>query len=245
MLIQKVSYIVLMKDTVEIMSLEAIEVSNNSFEHIINGVNQFQRLVYPEKQSLFQRLAKGQTPKVLFITCSDSRVDPTLITQTEPGEMFLIHNAGNIVPPLGAAYGGTGASIEYAVSVLNVEHIIVCGHSTCGAMAALVNEVSLDNLPAVKHWLSFAESTKAILDVNSEDMDEKERIEYCIRMNVPVQLNHLKTLPSVAAKLIQNKISLHGWVYQIETGEIDVYNADDQSFVPFQKAYSLPEKASI
>lgn len=210
---------------------------NESFRMIAQGVKYFQKEIYPENQPLFKSLAKTQAPKILFITCSDSRIDPAMITQTKPGDMFLIHNAGNIVPPIGAAYGGTGAAIEYAVSALNVEHVIVCGHSSCGAMTSLLNEGSLENLPAVKHWLSFAESTKAILEIGSQGMNEDERIEYCIRMNIPVQLTHLRTLPSVAAKLMQNKISLHGWVYHIESGEIDVYNPENNLFIPFDEAY--------
>lgn len=212
---------------------------NESLIKIIQGVKQFQNKVYPDKQSLFRALATTQQPKVLFITCSDSRIDPAMITQTEPGDMFLIHNAGNIVPPHGAAYGGTGASIEYAVSALNVEHIIVCGHSSCGAMTALLHEGSLDGLPAVKHWLSFAESTKAILESETAGISDEARIEQCIRMNIPVQLAHLKTLPSVAAKLFQNQIMLHGWVYHIESGEIEVYNSQNRAFITFDEAYPI------
>jgi len=212
---------------------------NKSILKIARGVYTFQNDIYPEKRQLFKSLASAQYPKIMFITCSDSRIDPALITQTEPGDMFLIHNAGNIVPPHGAAYGGTGASIEYAVSVLNVEHIIVCGHSTCGAMSALLRMDSLDALPAVKHWLSFAEATRAILHASFKGQDEDERLDSCIKMNIPVQLGHLKTLPSVASKLIQGEISIHGWLYHIETGEIDVYNSDDNTFVPFKEAYPL------
>lgn len=212
---------------------------NESIMKVAYGVEHFQKEVFAEKQSLFRELAKGQQPKVMFITCSDSRIDPSLITQTDPGDMFLIHNAGNIIPPHGAAHGGIGATIEYAVSVLNVEHIIVCGHSDCGAMTALLNLQTLESLPIVKHWLSFAEATRAILDAETEELSAQERLDRCVRMNIPVQLDHLKTLPSVAARLYQGAISLHGWVYHIETGEIEVYNADTQSFIPFQEAYPV------
>ena len=212
---------------------------NESILKIARGVYKFQKDVYHEKKQLFKALAKDQYPKILFITCSDSRIDPALITQTEPGDMFLIHNAGNIVPPHGAAYGGTGASIEYAVSVLNVEHIIVCGHSSCGAMSALLNIDSLETLPAVKHWLSFAEATRAILQANFKGHNEVERLDSCVKMNIPVQLGHLKTLPSVASRLIQGEIAIHGWLYHIETGKIDVYQALDNTFVSFEEAYPI------
>ena len=212
---------------------------DDSFQKIIQGVNHFQKSIYPEKQKLFHSLANSQQPKVLFITCSDSRIDPSLITQTEPGDMFLIHNAGNIVPPYGSAYGGTGASIEYAVSVLGVEHIIICGHSSCGAMTALLNKSSIENLPTVKHWLSLAETTRVLMEAKSEGLSHEERVDACIKMNIPVQLSHLKTLPSVAAKMSSNSICFHGWVYHIDSGNIEVYKEKTNSFISFQEAYPL------
>lgn len=211
-----------------------------SLQKIIQGVNQFQQKVYPGKQARFHSLAKAQHPKILFITCSDSRIDPALITQTEPGDMFLIQNAGNIVPPYGSAYGGTGASIEYAVAALNVEHVIICGHSACGAMGALLNKSAIDHLPTVKHWLSMAETTRILMEVQTQGLNDQERVDACIKLNIPVQLSHLKTLPSVAAKIQKNEIQLHGWVYHIDSGEIDVYQEEGNQFIPFQEAYPLP-----
>ncbi len=213
---------------------------NESFQKIVTGVSLFQSSVYPEKKALFQSLARAQSPKILFITCSDSRIDSSLITQTEPGDIFLINNAGNIIPPHGSAHGGIGATIEYAVSVLQVEHVIVCGHSYCGAMKALLNMSGLDDLPAVKHWLSFADTTRSILEAQSQSMTDDEKLDYCVKMNIPVQLSHLKTLPSVATKMIQKKITLHGWVYNIESGNIDVYDEETGGFVTFGDAYSVP-----
>lgn len=212
---------------------------NDSIYKIARGVYQFQSQVFEEKKQLFETLAEGQQPKILFITCSDSRIDPTLITQTQPGDMFLVQNAGNIVPPVGSGCDGIGASIEYAVSVLNVDHIIVCGHSRCGAMAALLNMDSVKALPAVKHWLSFAEATRTILEAHRDNLDEADTLDYCTRMNLSVQLGHLKTLPSVATKLMQGKIALHGWLYDIKSGEIDVYDADTKEFTSFEAAYPL------
>lgn len=215
--------------------------ANESILKIARGVIEFQKNVYLEKQDLFKTLAKGQRPKILFITCSDSRVDSSLITQTDPGDMFVIQNAGNIIPPHGAPFEGIAASIEYAVSVLNVEHIIVCGHSNCGAMAALLNLDTLDALPSIKHWLSFAEATRTIVEAKSEGMSKEEQVACCIKTNIAVQLRHLKTIPSIAAKMDQGQISLHGWVYHIESGEIEVCNQADHSFAPLQEAYSMHE----
>ncbi|WP_373532553.1 carbonic anhydrase [Vampirovibrio sp.] len=209
-------------------------------EQVILGVKKFQKEIYPEKQSLFQALAKKQDPKILFITCSDSRIDPSLITQTDPGSMFLIQNAGNIIPPHGSPYGGTGASIEYAVTVLNVEHIIICGHTCCGAMAALLDARLVEDIPIIRQWISYADSTRAIVQAAPASLSKEERMSLCIKQNVQVQMSHLKTIPSVAARLSAGQLSLHGWVYHIESGSIDVYSTGDKEFVPFEQAYPEP-----
>src|SRR5437764_15090805 len=126
-------------------------------EKIFDGVRRFRDTVFAEQRLLFERLARKQDPQALFITCSDSRINPNLTTQTEPGELFILRNAGNIIPPHGAASGGEAATIEYAVSVLKVSHVILCGHSHCGAMQALLGgEQDLD-LPAVRAWFAHAE----------------------------------------------------------------------------------------
>ncbi|MBK8191185.1 MAG: carbonic anhydrase [Vampirovibrionales bacterium] len=208
-----------------------------SLNDLIRGVRKFQRDVYPGKQELFKTLAKGQSPKILFITCSDSRIDPSLITQSDPGSLFLIHNAGNIVPPHGTPYGGTGASIEYAVSVLEVEHIIVCGHSACGAMTALCERHQGDGIPIIRQWISYADATRAILDTVAHGADEAQRLERCIEINVAVQMHHLETIPSVAARMAAKTLALHGWVYHIESGEIDVYDPLTEGFKSFEQAY--------
>lgn len=209
-------------------------------EQVILGVKKFQQEVYPEKQALFESLAKRQSPEILFITCSDSRIDPSLITQTEPGSMFLIQNAGNIIPPHGTPYGGTGASIEYAVTVLNVKHIIVCGHTCCGAMSALLDARLVEDIPIIKQWISYADSTRAIVQAASGQFTEEERLSFCIEQNVNVQMTHLKTIPSVAARLSLGQLSIHGWVYHIETGSVDVYSPDAKKFVSFEQAYPEP-----
>lgn len=206
---------------------------------IVSGVKKFQREVYPDMQPLFGELAKKQEPKVLFITCSDSRVDPALITQTPPGSLFMVQNAGNIVPPHGSPFEGTAASIEYAVSVLNVEHIVVCGHKFCGAMAALLDNPAPGEIPAViRHWISYADTARAIVEAEAGGLSREDRLKRCIERNVQVQLSHLKTLPSVAAKLAANKLTLHGWVYNLETGGIDVCPDNAKEFVAFDEAYS-------
>lgn len=210
-------------------------------EQVILGVKKFQQEIYPEKHALFESLAKRQNPEILFITCSDSRIDPSLITQTEPGSMFMIQNLGNIIPPYGTPYGGTGASIEYAVTVLNVRHIIVCGHTCCGAMSALLDARLARDIPVIRQWISYADSTLAIVQAAAGQLrTQEERMSFCIEQNVNVQMTHLKTIPSVAARLSSGQISVHGWVYHIETGSVDVFSTDAGKFVSFEQAYPAP-----
>lgn len=216
--------------------------ASDPFSAIISGVKNFQTDAYQKKRELFSDLAKGQQPGVLFITCSDSRIDPALITQTDPGSLFMVQNAGNIIPPHGTPYGGTGASIEYALSILNVQHVIVCGHSSCGAMGALLD----DNLrksvpPIIGQWISYADATRAIMDEESENLSSSERLHRCVKRNVQVQVRNLKTFPSVAARLATGKLTIHGWYYDVGTGGVDVYDPDSDAFIPFEQAYSIQE----
>lgn len=192
---------------------------------IIQGVHDFRSGVFEEQQDLFERLANSQTPDALFITCSDSRVNPNLITQTDPGDMFILRNAGNIIPPHGAGDNGEAATVEYAVAGLGVQDIIVCGHSGCGAMQALLEPQSLTKLPTVAAWLEYAKATKYVMDTVYESITNlEERVNIAIQENVLAQLVNLRTLPAVAAGLINRTVHLHGWVYQIETGQVFSYD---------------------
>ena len=131
-------------------------------EHLLRGVHQFHSQVFQRERDFFDKLAAGQSPSALFVTCSDSRVDPNLITQSGPGELFVLRNAGNLVPPYGASNGGESATIEYAVAALGVRDIVVCGHSHCGAIKELLNPASTAELPLVTAWLKHAETTRQI-----------------------------------------------------------------------------------
>src|SRR5689334_15809030 len=136
---------------------------------LLDGIHRFQSGVFGAQKELFTRLSKGQDPDALFITCSDSRINPNLITQTQPGDLFILRNAGNIIPPFGAANGGEGATIEFAIAGLGVKDIIVCGHSLCGAVKGLLNLESIKKLPSVVSWLSHAEATRRIVEENYID----------------------------------------------------------------------------
>lgn len=193
-------------------------------DRILRGLSQFQRDVYPKHRELFERLALGQRPDALFITCADSRIDPCLLTQTKPGDLFICRVIGNVVPPFPDAIGGVSATIEYAVGVLGVPDVIVCGHSDCGVMKSVVNPEAVAALPSVSAWLGYAQPARAAAGTD-DIMAITER-------NVLQQIENLRTHPSVAARLADGDLTLHGWVYHIAEGEVRRYDAAEGRFVP-------------
>ncbi len=200
-------------------------------EKVLKGLVAFQQEVFGKKKQLFTSLSKKQKPSVLFVTCSDSRIDPSLLTQTDPGDLFIIRNAGNLIPTYGAAIGGSTATIEYGVSVLQVKDIIICGHTDCGAMKGLLHPKELQMLPAVKAWLQHSETTMRIVKDHCAHLKGEKLFAATIRENVLVQLEHLKTHPSVATRLRRGDLRLHGWVYSIGTGEVWAYDSEKKVFV--------------
>lgn len=201
-------------------------------QKILQGLHHFQANLFSSQRELFERLAGGQHPDALFITCSDSRINPNLITQTEPGELFILRNAGNIIPPYGAANGGEGATIEFAVAGLGVQDIIVCGHTHCGAMTGLLDDEALREMPAMAAWLAHAEATRRIMREKYGDRTGAARLTTAIEENVLVQLENLRTHPAVAARLALGKLKLHAWVYKIETGQVFAFDLERGQFVP-------------
>ncbi|WP_217231701.1 carbonic anhydrase [Streptomyces anulatus] len=180
---------------------------------LTDGVARFQRDVFPAKAELFAHLATHHTPHTLFISCSDARVVPELITGTEPGDLFVIRTAGNLVPAYTPESDGITATIEYAVAVLGVKDIVVSGHSACGAMTALAEGHDLSGAPAVATWLRHADASAARTVADGD-------VPTLVRQNVLAQLANLATHPSVAKALAQGKVTLHGWVFDIPTGRI-------------------------
>lgn len=201
-------------------------------DELLAGVARFQAEVFPRERSHFALLANSQAPRALFITCADSRVLPNLITQTEPGELFICRDIGNIVPAYGALNDGVSATIEYAVSVLDVGHIIVCGHSDCGGMRAILSRTKLAGLPSVEAWVNQAEAARRTVAELHPDAEGEELLELMIDQNVVTQLTNLRTHPAVAARLAAGRLAVHGWHYRIETGEVRVYDESVQQFVP-------------
>lgn len=200
-------------------------------QKLIQGIHQFQAKSFLPLRGLFEQLAKGQNPETLFITCSDSRIDPGLLTQSKPGDVFILRNAGNIVPPHGAGNGGEAATIEFAVAALGVKDIIICGHSHCGAMQGLLNPELVASLPAVSSWLTHAETTRRIMRDNYSHLEGERLLTATVEENVLVQLENLRTLPAVGSRLVRGDLHLHGWVYKIETGEVFAYDVENAQFV--------------
>lgn len=197
---------------------------------LIEGLRKFRDEAYPGRVALFERLATSQAPGTLFVTCSDSRVVPEFFTQSEPGEMFVIRNAGNIVPSFGPEPGGVSATVEYAIAVLGVTDVVICGHSDCGAMTAIAKGRDLTNLPAVCSWLRHADAAKAINNAHHHASDEA-KVAGMVRENVIAQLANLRTHPSVALALSEGRVRLHGWVYDIGHGSIDAFDSVTGQFV--------------
>jgi carbonic anhydrase len=201
-------------------------------QQLVAGVHHFRSQVFKEQRELFERLGSGQTPDTLFITCSDSRVDPNLITQTVPGQMFILRNAGNILPPYGASNGGETAAVEFAIRALDVKDIIICGHSQCGAMKGLLNPELLAELPDTTKWLKFAETTRQIVRSKYQHLRGDELLSVTIEENVLSQIENLQTHPAVAVGLMRGTLKLHAWHYEIETGEIYAYDIESGQFRP-------------
>lgn len=211
-------------------------------DKIVKGVIDFRKHVYPEHKDLFGTLASGQSPEILFITCSDSRIDPNLLTGSVPGDLFICRNAGNIVPPHSNETGGMTASIEYAVAVLGVRHIIICGHTNCGAITGALNLNKLEGLPHVKEWLGHCRSAIEIVrernGIPSNESVGHEHLNEAIEENVLQQVQHIRTHPVVAAKMATGKVQVHGWIYDIESGQIRCCNQNSTTFRDFDEHYA-------
>ncbi len=200
-------------------------------QKLLDGIHTFQRDVFQTQRKFFERLVDGQQPQALFITCSDSRINPNLITQTQPGELFILRNAGNLVPPHGSATNGEAATIEFAVAGLGVTDVVICGHSHCGAMKGLLCPEQLNNMPAMDSWLTYAEATRRIITEKYTHLEGEALVTAAVEENVLVQVEHLRTHPSVAAALSRGALKLHAWVYKLQTGEVFTYAPDQGQFI--------------
>ena len=209
-----------------------------SMQQLLERYRQFRNEVFPERKEEFTKLATQQSPQVLFITCSDSRVAPDIVLQSEPGDLFVCRNVGNIVPPYGEMLGGVSAAIEYAVRALEVQAIVICGHSDCGAMKALIHPEKVADLPTVSAWLRHADSAKQIAAEHHSHLNEQDFLKALTEENVIAQIGNLETHPAVASRLRRGDLELYGWVYSIGTGEVSALDAQQGRFVALDS--SLP-----
>jgi carbonic anhydrase len=196
------------------------------------GIRQFRDDVYPLQAETYRKAAtEPQRPAAMIVTCADSRIDPELITQSGPGDLFVTRNIGNLVPAYGEMLGGVSAVVEYAVSALKVRHIAVCGHSDCGAMKALLHPESLESMATVKRWMRNAEAAMSVAE-SLGDKDEKpsERLRRLTEENVLLQVQHLRTHPSVAGAIAREQLTISGWVYDIGTGEVRISENGERAF---------------
>ena len=201
-------------------------------DSLIRGHKKFREHVFPEKKAQFHLLSDRQSPQYLFITCSDSRIVPDLILQTGPGDLFLSRSIGNVVPVSGNDVDGVTATIEYAVEVLKVKHIILCGHSDCGALKAALNRKGLEKLPKASRWLQHVEGAFTHRQPLRPEEGDQAELASIIRGNVIAQLANLRAQPSVSRALAHGEIEIHGWYYDILTGQIEQYDEQQRKFLP-------------
>jgi carbonic anhydrase len=204
-----------------------------TMQKLIKGALTFRRHVFSAYRELFAKLAEGQAPEALFITCSDSRVVPSLITATDPGDLFVVRNVGNIVPPYqpgGPKDVSPVAGMEYAVEVLKVRHIIVCGHSRCGAMKAALGTYD-DHLPHISAWLNHVDQAKELLTPYEPFPDEDTRANMLSELNVLTQIKHIKTYPFVMQKLESGELHLSAWFFEIDSAQLYAFNPDEEQFI--------------
>ena len=207
---------------------------SNVLKELKAGVRRFRTEIYPENEATYRKVvSEPQTPHALFIKCADSRIAPELITQSGPGDLFVTRNVGNLVPAYGEMMGGVSAVIEYAVSALKVQHVVVCGHSDCGAMKGLLHPEALEKIPTVKSWLKNAHAALSVTD-SLKEPDEKpgDLLRRLTEENVLLQLQHLRTHPSVAGAMAREELTISGWVYDIGKGEVRISEDGGRVFRP-------------
>jgi carbonic anhydrase len=203
-------------------------------ERLKAGIRRFQTGIYPEMAEMYQKaVSEPQEPHTFFVACADSRIDPELITQSKPGELFVLRNIGNLIPAYGEMMGGVSAVVEYAVSLLKVKHIVVCGHADCGAMKGLLAPDSVTTMPAVQNWLKNAAAAMGVAEALGEEHEDRPTLMRRVtEQNVLLQIQHLRTHPSVAAAMAREELTISGWVYEIGTAEVRIWDEGAKGFVP-------------
>jgi carbonic anhydrase len=201
-------------------------------QKLVKGIHSFQRGFFASHRDLFEQLATtGQQPETLFITCSDSRVVPTLITNAAPGELFIVRNVGNVVPHMDLP-GGTAAAIQYAVEVLKVQNVIVCGHTQCGALKAILDPASVQHLEFVKRWLKGTMDVKNVIEEKYSHLTGEQKLTAAIQENVLAQLEHLREYPFITSRLEKGELQINGWIFDVGKGQVFDYDPEHGEFLP-------------
>jgi carbonic anhydrase len=198
------------------------------------GIRRFRSEIYPARAEMYLKAAsEPQDPSALIIACADSRVRPETITQSAPGELFVTRNIGNMVPAYGEMMGGVSAVVEFAVMELKVRHIAICGHSECGAMKELLGQKSVADLPAVTNWLKNAHTALSVTKALAEEGEDASVFSRRLtEQNVLLQMQHLRTHPSVAGAMAKEELTISGWVYEIGSGEVRICEQGGKVFEP-------------
>ncbi len=204
-------------------------------QNLIAGIHRFRKQYWSEHRELYERLAaNGQAPEALFITCCDSRVEPTVLTHCRPGDLFVLRNMGNFIPPYSAGpLDGTGvaAAIEYAVDHLKIKDIIVCGHSDCGALKALYKgRDRFANSPHILDWLRNGDRTLRVVQENYPGKTRDEQLEITFAENVLVQMENLRTYPVVMKAAQAGRLHVHAWFFRIDTGDVYAYSPEREQY---------------
>lgn len=215
-------------------------------ERLKDGIRRFRSDVYPERAEQFQKaMREPQRPEALIVTCADSRIHPDVLTQSHPGEIFVTRNIGNMVPAYGDMLGGVSAVLEFAVSGLGVRHVVVCGHSDCGAMKALLDPQSVEAMPTVKSWLRNAHAALSVADaMKGQDVTPSELLRLLTEKNILLQMQHVRTHPSVAGAMARGELTISGWYYDIAQGRVWVCEGEASSFLPVETAAENPAEIS-
>jgi len=212
---------------------------DNRLKEFEAGHESFRKIAFSKSKERFRKLVnEGQNPKALFIGCSDSRVMPAMITSSRPGDLFIVRNIGNFVAPFNpeADFHATASAIEYAVSILEVSDIIVCGHSDCGAIAALYKDIKQtpENIHTIK-WLELGQEAKKVALLAHRNSTKEVLQCYTEKISVVFQLDNLLSYPGVKKRVEEGTLFLHGWHYNIENGEISYYDDENFEFKPLSQ----------
>lgn len=207
-----------------------------NIDDLVTGFGRFRSAYYGERRELVERLVReGQTPKIMVVACSDSRVDPAIVTDCDPGDLFVVRNVANLVPPYeeGGGYHGTSAALEFAVRCLNVEHVIVMGHARCGGIRALLGDIRFAGGAGqfIVPWMSIAEAARRAALAAPSAVDADSRAVACEHQAVRVSLGNLMSFPFVRAAVEAGRLRLHGWYFDLDRGELLGYEPVSASFV--------------